>query len=74
MTTTKSRRWPIYQNGAEVRSRRLSKGLGQEQLAVKAGITHGHVSRIERDVASAGADVLKRLAEALECEVKDLLA
>lgn len=68
------RRRPLYQNPGAVRRRRLAAGLGQLALAEKAQITAAHVSKIETGRSSAGAGVLRRLADALGCTVEELLA
>lgn len=56
-----------------VRRKRLEAGLTQGALAAGAGISQSYMSMLEKGVASASAPVLKRLAEALGCEIPDLM-
>lgn len=56
-----------------LREKREAAGLTQLQLAEKAGLDQGHVSRIEAGRASIGLDVLDRLCRALKCEPGDIL-
>lgn len=51
---------------------RRSKGLTQIDLADRLGINQGSVSRLERSSGGVRLDTLKRVADALECEVADL--
>ena len=52
---------------------RAMKGLSQEDLATRAGVNRTFVSQIEREQKNVSIDSLRRLANALECEVHDLL-
>ncbi|MYV56485.1 helix-turn-helix transcriptional regulator [Streptomyces sp. SID3212] len=63
-----------YQDPAQIRRRRIEAGLTQEALGARAGYSKGHVSGVERGIAGASAQALARLAEALGCEVSDLMA
>lgn len=57
-----------------LRQRRMEKGWSASELARRAGIARSHVSRIESgESARPSADVLQRLALALETSVADLL-
>ncbi len=47
--------------------------LTQEGLAVKAGVSKSTVSRLERGLCPAEVDTLHLLAEALDCDVTDLM-
>ena len=49
-------------------------GLSQRALAEKAGTTAAAVSHIERSQRQPSADLLGRLASALECTTDDLLS
>ena len=59
----------------EIRLRevRKSAGLTQAQLAKKAGMAQGEISRIESSATMISLDVLDRLCRALKCEPGDLL-
>lgn len=62
------------QDPAIVRRRRIEAGLSQGALASKAGISQAYMSMLEKGVHSASAPVLKRLADALDCEIADLMS
>ena len=59
----------------EVRLRevRRSMGLTQAQLAKKAGMAQGEISRIESSATMISLDVLDRLCRALKCDPGDIL-
>ena len=59
----------------EIRLRevRKSAGLTQAQLAKKAGMAQGEISRIESSATMISLDVLDRLCRALKCEPGDIL-
>jgi transcriptional regulator with XRE-family HTH domain len=59
----------------EIRRRRIAKGLHQVELADQVGIGQSYVSRIENGdgAASVGVKVLHGLAEALECDIAELM-
>lgn len=61
--------------GQEVRIRRKSLNLSQQQLADKSGVSKGYFSNIERavDRRSIGIKRLNQLAIALETDIDSLL-
>ena len=59
--------------GENVKIRRERKGLSQEQLAEKAGVSKNTISDIETGDKFARANTLVALAKALETEVYELL-
>jgi transcriptional regulator with XRE-family HTH domain len=60
--------------GAVVRRLRRQQDLTQEQLARRAGLTQGHLSKIEAGMRqSPTARTIKRLARALGVPVTELL-
>jgi transcriptional regulator with XRE-family HTH domain len=60
--------------GAVVRRLRRQQDLTQEQLARRAGLTQGHLSKIEAGMRqSPTAHTIKRLARALGVPVTELL-
>jgi transcriptional regulator with XRE-family HTH domain len=60
--------------GAYIRKAREAAGLTLRQLAEAAGIDHGYLAHIEAgERAKPGADVLQRLADALELDDTKLL-
>lgn len=52
---------------------RALKGFSQEDLAMRAGVNRTFVSQIEREQKNVSIDSLRRLANALECDVHNLL-
>lgn len=58
--------------GRTVRTCRLERDLTQEALAQGAGITVGHLSKIERGLSNATWETVVALANALEVSVSDL--
>jgi transcriptional regulator with XRE-family HTH domain len=51
---------------ARLKLKRLQKGLSQTELAERTQLSHVHVGRIEKGQSQPTADVIRRLAEALE--------
>lgn len=58
--------------GVRVRELREALKLSQEAFAHKAGLDRTYVSGVERGRRNPTLDVLYRLADALEVEVRDL--
>lgn len=58
---------------ANLRRVRHDKGLTQEDLAERAGLSTRYVGAVERAAVSASITVLGRIAEALDVEPGDLL-
>ena len=56
-----------------LREVRKSVGLTQAELAKKAGMAQGEISRIESNATMISLDVLDRLCRALKCEPGDIL-
>lgn len=52
---------------------RRERELSQEALAHQAGVDRSYVSHLEREVYTAGIDVVDRLARALGVRAADLL-
>jgi transcriptional regulator with XRE-family HTH domain len=60
--------------GLKVRRERLKLGLSQSKLARKADVADTTVSRLERGERMPQAEHLEQIADALEMELKALLA
>lgn len=58
---------------ANVKRRRLSLGLSQEELALRAGIDRTYASQIERAIANPSLAIICAIADEIGCEVEDLL-
>lgn len=60
--------------GQRVYARRLAKGLTQEQLAARTGLSPGHISEIENGVKkNLQHKTLKKLVKGLEISIMELL-
>ena len=59
--------------GRHLRELRLARGLTQQQLAAVIGSTHPFISKMERGLALPGLAMLRRLADALGCNITDLV-
>jgi transcriptional regulator with XRE-family HTH domain len=55
------------------RRRRIEAGLSQTDLARQAGVAPSHISDVERGRAGFSPKNLKAIADALGCEIRDLL-
>ena len=58
--------------GNKISSIRKSRGLSQEKLAEDAGINIKTLQRIEQGITTPHGETLKRLARALDIEIKDI--
>lgn len=63
----------LAQDPLRVHRRRVQAGLAQNELAARIGISAAQLCRIEKGRSGASASVLSRLAEALHCEIADLM-
>lgn len=59
--------------GANIKARRRKLGMNQDELARRLGLTQANISRIEANVKGPSADMLPAIAEALDCDVRELL-
>lgn len=59
--------------GQRLRNVRKHKGVSQDKLALLADIDRSYVGRIERGEVNITLEKVYELAEALECEVTELL-
>ncbi len=59
--------------GLKLRQQRKKAGITQNELAEKTGVTRVYVGLIERGETSITLEKVYRLAEALKCDVSDLL-
>ncbi len=59
--------------GERVNLDRLAAGLTRIELAERTGLSASYVARIERGCANVTLDAMVRMAEALGCEVSDML-
>jgi transcriptional regulator with XRE-family HTH domain len=58
--------------GAQIRQRRQLRGMTIQELAEATGLTKGHLSQVERDLASVSVASLVRLCDALDISVGSL--
>jgi transcriptional regulator with XRE-family HTH domain len=59
--------------GMQIRFQRNLKGLTQEQLGERAGVSHKYVGEIERGTKKASVVVLVRIAQVLKVPLNDLV-
>lgn len=62
----------IPEIGTQLRLWRKHLDLKQEELEVRAGLSHNAVSRIERGLVSPKFDTIDRLAQSLNISVEEL--
>jgi len=62
--------------GSKIRRLRVERNLGQERLAIEAGVDQSGLSKFERGKAnrSIGESALRRLAGVLELSFEDLIS
>ncbi len=63
----------IYMLGENIKTLRKNKGLTQEELAARLNVVRQTVSKWEKGFSVPDADILQRIAEILEVDVKLLL-
>lgn len=56
-----------------LRARRISAGVSQEELAARAGLHRTYVGSVERGERNISIDNMEQLANALSLDVVDLL-
>lgn len=60
--------------GEKIKSIRMEKGITAKDLAIKAEVTPGYISQIERNLISPSLSVLMRIAEGLEIPLVSLFS
>ena len=66
-------KWYFRLIGQSIRLHRTKSGMTLPQLADKAGIAKGNLSKIENHPCNISLETLYRLSEALQIPVKDFL-
>ena len=64
---------PRPTNDSPISRLRIERGLTQAQLAERIGCPQSSVSRWEQSGKAPGTRYLVKIAEALECDLKDLI-
>ena len=59
--------------GARIKTLREQQGLSQRKLALMIGSNQTHIWQIENGTVNVGLDLLCRLADAIEVNVRDLI-
>lgn len=57
---------------SNVRRLRKSKGLSQREFGLMVGVDYSYISHIENGSANVSIDLLSKIADGLDIEVKDL--
>ncbi|GAB6189104.1 cupin domain-containing protein [Marinitoga arctica] len=60
--------------GEKLKKMRLSRGLTQEELAVRADLTRGFISQLERDLTSPTLESLEMILRALGTNLKEFFS
>lgn len=63
----------MNQDPVRVRRRRVAAGLSKSALAARAGISPNTVTNLERAVFNTRPGTLAAIANALGCEIEDLM-
>lgn len=56
--------------GQKMKLLRKGRNLSQEELAIKSGLNRPYISAIEQGKRNVSLEVIEKLAEALEIEIK----
>ncbi|WP_405695199.1 helix-turn-helix domain-containing protein [Streptomyces coelicoflavus] len=59
-------------DGQAIRRQREHRGYGLRRFATAVGISHTHLSRIEREQRGAQPEVMAGIAELLGCRISDI--
>ena len=59
--------------GERIKALREQQGLSQRKLALMIGSNQTHIWQIENGTVNVGLDILCRLTDALEVNVRDLI-
>lgn len=59
--------------GRHLRELRVARGLSQQRLADMIDSTHAFISNMERGLTLPGLAMLRRLADALDCKMSELV-
>ncbi|WP_244818274.1 cupin domain-containing protein [Caballeronia sp. Lep1P3] len=59
--------------GARLKAQRLAHGLSVNELAIRAGVSVGTISQVERNKANPSVRILEKLRQALEVPLSALL-
>ncbi|AYV36562.1 helix-turn-helix domain-containing protein [Aeromonas veronii] len=59
--------------GNTIRERRLRLGISQDALALMTDIDRSYVGRIERGEVNVTLEKAYKIAQALDCDIQDLL-
>ena len=56
--------------GRELHEMRVKKGVTQTELAQRADLYQNHLYRIEKGLYSVGFDILQKIADALDADIR----
>ncbi len=60
--------------GKRIQQTRKSRGITQERLSEKVGVTVGYISQIERGFTKVNLDTLAQVATVLECDLAQFIS
>lgn len=60
--------------GSQVRAKRTSLGLSQEQLAFETGLDRTYISGVERGVRNPSLIILEKIAKGLKVSLPELFS
>lgn len=62
-----------YKPMLELKVRRIRKGMNQTELAKKVGVSQNTISFYERGLRYPKKHTLDKLAEVLECDIREIV-
>ena len=60
--------------GERIKKARKAKGITQDVLAEKLGVSIGYVSQVERGITKISLDLLGAISSILECDIASFIA
>lgn len=60
--------------GARLREMRIERGLTQPEVATRVGTSASNISDLERGIKAPTLTTVARLAEALQCDVSEMVS
>ncbi|WP_051204961.1 helix-turn-helix domain-containing protein [Butyrivibrio sp. VCD2006] len=64
----------VREFGLQIRNRRLSRGFSQDELAIKSGLHHTYISKLECGLKAPTILTMMKICDALNISLNDLLS